>query len=82
MADGRLQKNLGSSIGWPISVEATTLSPWRIKLPLAWSGKTAWARPGHYQRIDHAGQYGHDEHDQHGRANDLSKHECFLYIKS
>src|SRR5262245_50504684 len=45
VADGRLQKYLGSSNGCPISAEPTTLPSFTIRLPLAWNGKTACAMP-------------------------------------
>jgi hypothetical protein len=35
VADGRLQKYLGSLNGWPINAEPTGLSPRTIRLPLA-----------------------------------------------
>src|SRR5689334_12782253 len=43
VADGRLQKYFGSSNGWPISSEPTTLPSLTMRLPLAWCGKTTWA---------------------------------------
>src|SRR5262245_66136908 len=45
VADGRLQKYFGSSNGWPISEDPTTLPPTVMRLPLAWAGNTAWATP-------------------------------------
>ena len=39
----------------------------RIRLPLAWLGKSTWAMPGHQQRIDDAEQDGqHDHHQDRG----------------
>src|SRR5215470_4570906 len=38
VADGRLQKYLGSSKGWPISTEPTAFPSFTIRLPLAWNG--------------------------------------------
>ena len=45
VADGRGQKYLGSSNGWPINADPTTLPSLTIKLPLACEGKTACAMP-------------------------------------
>src|SRR5450755_3800241 len=45
VADGRLQKYLGSSNGCPISVEPTILSLTAIKLPFAALGNPALAMP-------------------------------------
>src|SRR5215813_13871841 len=43
VADGRPQKYFGSSNGWPMSAEPTTLPSLTIRLPLAWCGNTTWA---------------------------------------
>src|SRR5215471_16653009 len=45
VADGRPQKYLGSSNGWPISAEPIAFPSFTIKLPLAWEGNTTWAMP-------------------------------------
>src|SRR5207244_12792061 len=45
VADGRPQKYLGSSNGWPISDEPTTLPSFTMRLPFAWRGKTTFAMP-------------------------------------
>src|SRR5262249_10433680 len=45
VAEGRDQKYLGSSKGWPISDEPTILPSTTIKLPLACRGNTACAMP-------------------------------------
>src|SRR4051812_10063522 len=45
VAEGRPQKYLGSSNGWPISEEPTTLPSRTMRLPLAWRGKASWAMP-------------------------------------
>src|SRR5262245_13565034 len=45
VADGRPQKYFGSSNGWPISAEPTTLPSLTIRLPLAWRGKITCAMP-------------------------------------
>ena len=45
VADGRPQKYFGSSNGWPMSCEPSTLPSFTIRLPLAWWGNSAWATP-------------------------------------
>src|SRR5689334_3367845 len=45
VADGRLQKYLGSSKACPMSSEPTTFPSLTIRLPFAWCGKSAWAIP-------------------------------------
>src|SRR5437773_1236594 len=45
VADGRLQKYLGSSKGWPMRAEPTTFPSLTTRLPCAWNGKTACAMP-------------------------------------
>src|SRR5215475_9381976 len=45
VAEGRPQKYLGSSKGWPIRAEPTSLPSFAMRLPWAWYGKTAWATP-------------------------------------
>src|SRR6478752_7379950 len=44
VAEGRLQKYLGSSNGCPIKDEPTTRPSLTIKLPLAWYGNSSCAR--------------------------------------
>ena len=47
VAESRPQKYFGSSNGWPMSAEPTTLAVLRtIRLPLAWRGKAACAIAG------------------------------------
>src|SRR4029450_1178274 len=43
VADGRLQKYLGSLNGWPISAEPATSVPRVTRLPRACRGKAIWA---------------------------------------
>src|SRR5262245_63297214 len=43
VAEGRPQKYFGSSNGWPISDEPTTLPSLTSRLPFAWYGNTSWA---------------------------------------
>src|SRR6267378_8284236 len=43
VADGRPQKYLGSSKGWPMRAEPTALPSLTIRLPFACRGNTAWA---------------------------------------
>src|SRR6266403_6264622 len=43
VADGRPQKYFGSSKGWPIRPEPTTVPSFTIRLPLAWCGNTSCA---------------------------------------
>src|ERR1700694_1763059 len=45
VAEGRPQKYFGSSKGWPMSIEPTTLPSLTIRLPFAWRGNTSWAIP-------------------------------------
>src|SRR5215510_11715331 len=45
VAEGRPQKYLGSSKGWPMRAEPTSLPSLETRLPWAWYGKTAWATP-------------------------------------
>src|SRR5262249_21227409 len=39
------QKYFGSSKGWPMRAEPTSLPSFAMRLPWAWYGKTAWATP-------------------------------------
>src|SRR5712691_5540589 len=43
VADGRPQKYLGSSKGWPMRVDPTVFPSLTIRLPLAWRGNAACA---------------------------------------
>src|SRR4029453_2278091 len=43
VADGRLQKYLGSVKLWPISDEPSGLPFWTMTLPVACDGKATWA---------------------------------------
>src|SRR5262249_48516194 len=45
VAEGRPQKYLGSSKGWPMRAEPTSLPSFEMRLPWAWYGKTACATP-------------------------------------
>src|SRR5664279_4429766 len=45
VADGRLQKYLGSSNGCPINDEPRVLSPTTIRQPFACRGNATWATP-------------------------------------
>src|SRR5262252_3912212 len=45
VAEGRPQKYFGSSNGWPMRAEPTSLPSFEMRLPWAWYGKTAWATP-------------------------------------
>ncbi len=45
VADGRPQKYLGSSKGWPMRADPTALPSFMIRLPFAWCGKSTWAIP-------------------------------------
>src|SRR5215467_6109066 len=45
VAEGRPQKYFGSSKGWPMRAEPTSLPSFEMRLPWAWYGKTAWATP-------------------------------------
>src|SRR5262244_3092156 len=41
VAEGRPQKYFGSSKGWPMRAEPTSLPSFEMRLPCAWYGKTA-----------------------------------------
>src|SRR5262249_23822447 len=45
VAEGRLQKDFGSSNGWPVRVEPTTLPFGTMRLRLACHGNAIWAIP-------------------------------------